>query len=338
MKKFLHLMLSVIFIGFSATSLEGAFTIKEGKIVDVDNVAIFSAQEHYNLGLEALEYSEWKEAAKQFNIIVLNFPKTSQCQDAYYYLGVAYYNLCEYDFANDAFSEYLKCHSNPQFFEECVTYKFAIANKFKSGAKKRFFGWKQLPKWAPSSSLAIQIYDEVIAAMPCSDIAAQALFAKAGFLLEQRSYRESIEAYQQIIRRFPKNELAPQSYVEISKVYLEQCQYEIQNPDLLAFEQINLRKFQLEFPRDEQISLVEQDLQKMKENYAQSLFETGQFYERKKHPKASVIYYNNAIKQFPDTHVAIHCRNRLIELTGSCPQISTEDNLTNHDVENDASA
>jgi hypothetical protein len=52
----------------------------------------------------------------------------------------------------------------------------------------------------------------------------------------------------------------------------------------------------------------------MKEIFATALYETGQFYERKKEPKASVLYYHNAITQFPDTKVAQSCKERLAEL------------------------
>ncbi len=49
----------------------------------------------------------------------------------------------------------------------------------------------------------------------------------------------------------------------------------------------------------------------------QRLYETAQFYERTDKAQASVIYYQNAITQFPDTKVADRCRNRLRAI---CPQ------------------
>src|SRR5690606_11218144 len=100
-------------------------------------------------------------------------------QDANYYLGVCYMYQCEYDLANDAFNQYLKCKSNPPFFLEAIECKFQIAECFKCGHRRRLFGTKQLPKWADGTKLALTIYDEVIAAMPCHDVAARALYSKA---------------------------------------------------------------------------------------------------------------------------------------------------------------
>lgn len=295
---------------FFAMQGEAAFTVKNGKIVNLDEVAEFSVDEHYSKGMAALQQNDFREAARQLHITSSNFADLPKGQEAYYFLGISYYKLEEYELANTAFSQYLKCHKEPEFFEEAVTYKFAIANQFKCGAKKRFFGWKQMPKWLPCPSYALELYDEVIAAMPCHSIAAEAMYAKARFLWEQYDFEESIEVFQQLIRRFPKNELTPQSYFSISKIYLEQSQFDIQNPDLLALSLINLRKFKQEFPREELVNEVEEDVQEIKELFATQLFKTGLFYERIDKPNASLVYYKSAIEQFPDTAIARRCHSR----------------------------
>lgn len=308
-------MCSLTILGcLCAGNLEGAFTIQNGSIVNSNEVATLSAEEHFNIGMRAMESADWREAVRQFQIVSANFPMSVSGQEANYYLGAAYFQCEEFDFANDAFSQYLKGHNNPQYFEEVITYKFAIANKFKNGARKHFFGTKQLPKWAPGQALAIEIYNEVIAAVPCHDLAAWSLFSKGEMLREDRAYRESVDVFQQLIKRFPKHELAPESYLIISKIYIEQSQCELQNPDLIAFSQINLRRFKQDFPREERLGEVEQDVLTLKEIYAHSLYDTGLFYERKNYPNASIIYYQNAIIQFPDTLVAQRCKQRLIKL------------------------
>lgn len=296
---------------FSYSPLEAAFTLQDGKLVNVEKAATMTAEEHFKAGIKALEARDWEAANQQFSIVTYNFPNTSFGQEGFYYLGNALYQLQEYDFANEAFSTYLKVKSNPKFFKQAIEYKFVIAERFRNGATRRFFGTKQLPKWASGKSMALDIYDEVIAAMPSNEIAARALYAKAGMLWEMKNYRESVEAYQMLIKRFPKNELTPESYVNITKVYLDQSRFEFQNPDILAFAQINLRRFKQSFPAEERLAEAERDVLLIKEVYARGLYDTGQFYERIQQPKASLLYYHNAISQFPDTSTAELCRERL---------------------------
>lgn len=289
----------------------GAYTFQKGRLVDVCEAATMSAQGHYAAGAEAINSEDWDEAVLHFSIINANFPTTVYGQEAYYYLGTAYYYLEEYDYANWAFTNYLNEQSNPKFFQECIEYKFAIAERLASGAKRRFFGTKQLPKWACGKDLALDIYDEVIVAVPCSEIAAQALVAKGFLFWSNRDYRDAIESFQLLIRRFPKHELAPECYLYISTLYLEQSRFEFQNPDILAFAHINLRRFERDFPSEERLCVAEEDLMAIKEVYASGLYETGLFYERIKRPRAAIIYYHDAIHQFPDTCVAASCRERL---------------------------
>lgn len=311
MRKLGYLLVAVCHLIFLSSSLSAAIVFQDGKIMDADLQATLPVQDHFRMGMTAFNNQNWEEASKQFRIITTNFPKSSFGIDARYYLGVSEFNLGEFDIANVEFSEYLKVQNNPRFFEQSIEYKFKIAEAMKNGERKHLFGYKSMPKVMSGQKMARETYDEVIASLPCHQIAAKALYSKGHLLWDMHEYRESIECFQLLIRRFPKSELAPESYLAITEVYLEQSEYEFQNPDLLALAQINLRRFKQDFPREERLEIAEQNVAAVKEIYARGLYDTGQFYERKKKPQASVLYYKNAISQFPDTHVAEECKRRL---------------------------
>lgn len=329
-----YVIFLLIFIGFLSNSAHAAWTIKNGSIVDADEVATMSMEEHYSIATEAYMREDWSEAARHFCIVSCSFSNTPCGQDAAFYLGICYFNLQEYDFANQAFTKYITSKNHPTYFLEAIQYKYSIAECFRAGAKCRFFGTKQLPKWASGNEHAHTIYDEVAAALPTHELAAQALYSKACLHWQNKQYRESIDNFQMVCRRFPRHELAPQSYLNINRVYLEQSQVEFQNPDILAFAQINLRRFKQDFPREERIAEAEYDVLAIKEVYAQGLYDTGQFYERIHKPRASVIYYQNAFKQFPETSVAQLCLQRLYCL---CPGFTPpQPKAETFDVEDDA--
>jgi outer membrane protein assembly factor BamD (BamD/ComL family) len=312
--RFSKVFFSIIVACATVSNLEAAYTLKNNRLVKAEECATRPAEEHFQWGLEALQNCNWKEACIQFRIITTSFPSTPYSQEGYFYLGVCWFNLEEFDFANDAFSLYLNSKSNPRFFQETIEYKFLIAEKLGNGARRRILSTKQLPKWASGRDLALKVYDEVIAAMPSNEMAAQALYSKGCLLWKMRLFRESIDSFQMVIRRFPRHELAPECYLTINRVYLEQSQLEFQNPDILAFAQINLRKFKNDFPREERICEAEEDVMQIKEIYARGLYDTALFYERTHKLSASVLYYKNTIKQFPDTCVAEWCRLRLAEI------------------------
>lgn len=320
---FFGLLLTIM----SLPQLDAAYTIKDGCLVNTNSVPEFSAEEHYNAAVEAYNQGNWIECARHFFIVMEGFPQSAYAQESAFYLAVCYYNLAEYDQANATFTLYLQGKDHPRLFQESIEYKFAIAEKFRSGARRRLFGYKELPKWATGGTLALSIYDEVIAALPCNDLAAQALYAKALLLRSRRDFRESIECLQVAVRRFPKHELAPEFYLLINQIYLDQCRLEFQNPDILAFAEINFRRFKQNFPKEERLAEAESDVQAIKEVYGGGLSDTGYFYERIQRPRASVIYYQTAIRLFPDTYAAEFAKSRLIYLGYEVPASTCTPNV-----------
>lgn len=308
-----HLLLALS-LCLAIGSLDAGYVLRNGKLVNTKDLATLPVEEHYNLGLSALKEKNWEEAVRQFRVVTINFPLSSWGKEGFYYLGVAYFHDGDQDLSNQSFSEYLKENQNPKYFEETFQYKLAIADAFKNGARRHIMGYEKLPAWLPDKDLAISLYDEVISSLPNSDMAAKALLSKASIFKKREQFRECIDAYQSAIRKFPKSEFAAKAYSLIAKAYLLQSEIDVHNPDILALAQINIKKFQQDFPRDEKINQAQSDLQEMKEIFATALFETGQFYERKKKPKASVLYYHNAIVQFPETKVAEKCKERLTAL------------------------
>ncbi|MDB6081860.1 MAG: hypothetical protein JWO53_1132 [Chlamydiia bacterium] len=305
---FLHLLLSLALF----STAESAYLYKNGKLTDTKEVAEFPLEQHFELGMQALQKKDWPEAMQQFRIVTINFPDADLGQEGFYFLGVAYYHMGDPDLANKNLTIYLQKPKSQKYFIETFRYKLAIADDFKNGARKHLFGQAKLPKCFSDKNAAIDIYNEVSNSLPTHELAAKALFSKAALLLSLSDFKGSIEAYQAIIKKFPKTTLASQSYVKIAETLLEESKVEFQNPDLLASAQINLKKFSQDFPKAEaQLQTVKDALMTMHEVYAQGLYETGRFYERKKMPTAAVLYYTQAVKQFPDTQVAKVCTKRL---------------------------
>jgi outer membrane protein assembly factor BamD (BamD/ComL family) len=328
-------LMTLILFNLIAVNVEAAWIMENGEVMRKEDVAYFPPQEHYRLGKTAFDNGDWKGAIKHLHIVTVNCSDQSFGQDASFYLGIAYYRIGEYDLANTAFSQYLSGQSNPRYFQETIDYKFAIAEQFRKGARRHFYGSRHFPKWGKGECLALNVYDEVIAAMPSDDLAARALFSKACLMWRMGDYRDSVDTYQMLIRRFPKHELAPESYARIIKVYIDQSKRERQNPDILAFAEMNLSKFESEFPGEESLQAARLDYMRLKELYACGLYEIAIFYERVNHPEAAVIYYQKAFFEFPDTNIARRSRNRLARL---CPSALTIPNPEERDDEEEDSS
>jgi len=298
----------------STSSLPAPYVWKNGWFHDQKYVATESLEDHWKKGLQSLANKDWDEAFLQFRTVSLSFPDSSQAKEAHYYTGIALFNLDDFDIANKEFSQYLELENNPQFYEEVFQYKLLIAQKLKDGAFRRAFGYESMPKIMPAKDLALEIFEEVATSLPNHDLAATALQEKASMLLEREEFDQAIDTYQTLIRRFPKSQFAIAGYLGVAQAYLKQIELEGNNPDPLPLAELNLQKFQADFPQEAALEAASGTLNQMQEIAANGLFDIGQFYERTKRPSASIIYYKMAITRFPTTEVAKLCQERLKEL------------------------
>lgn len=54
--------------------LSAAYTIKDGKVMNEEEVATMSVQEHYGFMLEAVQEEKWDIVVQQATIMIQNFP------------------------------------------------------------------------------------------------------------------------------------------------------------------------------------------------------------------------------------------------------------------------
>lgn len=267
--------------------------------------------QYYSKMIDHYQNEDWQKLSWKCQDLIADFPTNPFAREALYYLGVAHFKLGEFEHANMAFSDYLKEELTPKFFDQVIRYKFEIARAFDEGARVHLFGWQKMPKWLPAYDEALEIYDEVITTLPRDDLAAQSLYRKGVILLRMEEYKKSIEAFQTLIRRFPKHPVSPDGYVGISDVYLSECDQEFPDANKLDLAEINLRKFRYHFPSEPRIAEAEKKLLGMKERLANDLLEIAEFYERTKKAKAAAIYYATILKKYPETKAANKSEKRL---------------------------
>jgi outer membrane protein assembly factor BamD (BamD/ComL family) len=259
---------------------------------------------------EAIRDRDWWAVIDYADLISYHFPQSPFAQDSAFIAGEAYFHLNQLELANESFTAYLN-YSAPQRFEEAVMYKFAIAEEFKNGAKKPLFGSHKLPKWLSAKEDAIKIYDDVIVTLPHHEIAIRSFLNKAILQAELEDYKLSLETLDLLIRKFPKHELAAAAYLEKSHVYLMQCKEKSLDPSLLDLADVNLTKFKLAFPREERLKEAEEELERMKEFFADHLLQTGKFFEKTGKAAASLIYYHKVVANYPSTQAAAFAKEKI---------------------------
>lgn len=314
MVRFLFVMICFL-SSYLPTSLHAAYLFTDGKFINAKEVAYLSLEEHFENGMAAFKRGDWDECSRHMRIVSVNFPNNQLGKSALYYLGVSQYQMGELDLANKMLTSYLQEDQTKEHFEDVYRFKLSIAERFAKGERRHLFSLSALPKWQTGRSISLEIFDDIQSTLPNHELAAVALLEKSALLEEKLDFREEEKCLQQVIKRFPFTPFAKQAYSRLAAALQRQAHKEPQNLDLVDLAEINKREFERAFgAEDPSNKEMTHSLMAIKERRAQSFYETGQLFERKKQPKAAVLYYALVADTLKDTSPYTICVERLKEL------------------------
>jgi outer membrane protein assembly factor BamD (BamD/ComL family) len=280
-----------------------------------------SVLEEYNLALGDFQKKKWSGVIEHSKTMIKDHPASPFLSEVTYLAGVAYFQKKDYEMADYYFSQFLDKYATPKYFEEALEYRFRIAEKFEEGAGLHVFGWEKMPQWLSAWDMAYDIYDKVITTLPRHEIAAGALKNKGRMLTADGKYKEAIDCYQMLIRRFPKHPSSPEAYLSIAKLYLLESQEDYPGKDFLEQARLNLKKFRYDFPRENRLVEAEAILVEMQDRYAKDLWESAEYYLRKKKARPAIMYLDSIAERYPQSRYASSAIVQLAKIKKEHPEL-----------------
>lgn len=293
MKKFFV----VFFLALAPLSMHGSSTLESV-------IEFWSSQQLYQTALLAKQDGKYKYSTRLFKELQRRYPKSPFYAESVFRIAEMEFEKNELAAANALLTQYLALDSNVSHLEEAIRMKFSIATQYEKGYRDHLMGLKKMPKVFTDKELALEIYEEIIISMPRHELAAESLFRKGVMLLADKDFKESVESFQTLIRRFPTNPLAPESYLEVGRVYMQQMKQEFPDPDLYDLALINFEQFKKHFPTEPRVQVLEKQLLSLQESLAKQLFEIGAFYQRTKKYNAASLYYSIIVHRYGLTKYA----------------------------------
>ena len=253
---------------------------------------------------DSLDKQDLKSAKKSAEVIVDIYQDHPMSPEVYFQLASLYLKEGEYEAAFEAVELYLKKDATLRFYEEAYKIKLEVAHRYSKGFKKHIAGLKVLPKWMPAQEEAMDIYDEIQAAVPRSDLAAEALYAKAALQLHLQDYKGSLDSFQVFLKKFGQHALAPHAHIKIGDIYVVNTKTQQNDDSFLALERLNYQRFKDNFPSDPRLRIAEGQIKNIEEILANGMFEIAAYYKRTKRYDAALLYYTQVIQTYPKSVVA----------------------------------
>ncbi len=308
----------------------GAFALS-GPLLEAKEKEQPTVQDHHSSLQHALQKKEYKLVIEAGKAILAIAPQSPFAAETTYTIGVAYFNLNDFDLANTYFSTFLEKYATPEFFEQAVEYKYKIAEEFETGSGRHMFGVESLPKWVSAWDDAFALYEEIIKTLPNHEVAARAMFRKAVMQYTEKKTKEALDTYRTITRRFPKHPLAPESYLAIAKIYHDHSLNDYPDKDFLEQARLNVKRFRKDFPSEERLIVAQSLLVEMQDAFAKDLWVSAQYYEKKKNLDAARLYLEKIARLYPESSYAKDAIAKLTILDGEMTTVkqNVEEELEN---------
>ena len=159
----------------------------------------FAQEAYFQLGIEYYDKKMYKEAISEFNQMIQVFPNSPFIMESYYWMGWTYFKLADYSKAKDYFKKV-----NPTEVET------DIARKSQFMAAEALYKIKEF-------SLAREEYRNYIRQYPQSEVTVNAQYAIAWTHLESNEIQSSVNEFRKIVDQYSDSEYVEESKFRIAK-------------------------------------------------------------------------------------------------------------------------
>ncbi|MBU1146749.1 MAG: outer membrane protein assembly factor BamD [Candidatus Omnitrophica bacterium] len=286
------------------------WTPESGKWENPKYAAKDTPEEQLQYAMDFYEVKNYKMALKEFKKLIKHYSLAKEAPSAQYYIGRIMEELDKPYEAFKAYQKVIDLYPYTDFVDEVIEREFKIGNMFLSGKKMQILG----PLKMPAKDKAIEIFKAVAETSPYGKYAVQAVFKTGQAYKDIADYDSAIMSFKEVIDKYPDSELvdtARYQLAECSKLLSLKPEYD-QTPTIAAREEFE--DFIEKYPESEMSEDAREIVDKLKNREAENTYKVAQFYESRRMNESAMIYYEDIIRNYPDTQWAKKAQERLNEI------------------------
>ncbi len=266
------------------------------------------AQTQYDNALAKEAGGDTGSALAGYRKTAKRFPKSTVAPSAQYKIGAILEKRNDFDGASTAYEILIKRYPHSTDFNNALEGEFRIGDAYLDGRRQRIFG---VPTIA-SRDRAIAIFTIITANAPFSRFAPAAQFKIGQAYETQGDYKGAINAYQKVVDKYPTNPLAADSLYQIAYSYM-QIATKTGSNDRTNTQRARegFEDFLAANPNHEKAAQAREDLAGLASQQTGGSLEIANFYYKQQQYRAAVVYYNDVIRQQPNSPDSTTARARL---------------------------
>ncbi len=265
------------------------------------------AQTQFDVALAAEAKGNQNAAINGYKKTVHRFPKSTVASLAQYKLGVLLEKRKDLPSAASAYEKLIKDYPHSTDFNNALEGEFRLGTAYLEGAKQKVLGIPTIG----SRDRAIAIYNVIINNAPYSRYAPLAQYDIGQAKEREGDYKGAIAAYQVAVDKYPTDPIAADALYQIGFNYLTLSRNG--SNDRLAAQRAreNFEDFLAAYPTSEKAAQAKEDIASLANMQTGGSLQIADYYYGQRQFRAAVVYYNDVIRQQPDSADSTRAKARL---------------------------
>ncbi len=265
------------------------------------------AQTQFDVAFAKETKGDLGSAIAGYRKTVHRFPKSSVASVAQYKIGVLLEKRHDLSGAATAYEKLIKDYPHSVDYTNALEGEYRVGTAFLEGAKQKILG---IPTLA-SRDRAIAIYTVIISNAPYSRYAPLAQFNIGQAKERQQDWKGAIAAYQQAVDKYPTDPIAADALYQIGFNYMQISRTGSNDRNSAGRARESFEDFLSAYPTSEKAPQAKENIAALANMQTGGSLQIADYYYGQKLFRAAVVYYNDVIRQQPNSPDSAKAKARL---------------------------
>lgn len=268
------------------------------------------AQTQFDNALAKETAGDLTSAASGYRKTARRFPKAPIAANAQFRLGQILEKQRDLQGAFNAYEKLVKEHPRSPDFDRALEGEFRLGTAYLEGAKQKVLGIPTLP----SMATAITMFSSIVRNAPFSRYAAASQFNIGMAKERSQELRDAVASYQTVVDKYPTDPAAADALYQIGFVWLTISKTGSYDRVATVRARESFEDFLSAYPNHEKAAQAKENLGGLGVQQTGGAFRIAKYYDKQKQYKAAMIYYNDVIRQNPNSKESEQSKQRLVVL------------------------
>ncbi len=266
------------------------------------------AQAQFDAALAKENSGDINAALAGYRKTVKRFIKSSVAPSAQYKVGQILEKRGDLNGAATAYELMIRNYPHSTDFNNALEGEFRIGTAYMEGKSPKLLG---VVPGLPTRDRALAIFTVIVRNAPFSRLAPLAQFNIGQTLANEHDNKGAIDAYQVVVDKYPTDPTAADALYQIAFCYLAISKSGSYDRISAQRARESFEDFLSSYPNSEKAAQARENLATLAVKQTGGSLEIGDYYYNQKLFRAAVVYYNDVIRQQPNSAESVKAQAKL---------------------------